>query len=146
MAKTLKIIECPRDAMQGIKPFIPTSLKVTYLNALLKVGFDTLDCGSFVSAKAIPQLRDTYNVIPRLDLDESDTKLSVIVGNKRGVEDACEFDEITYIGYPFSVSETFQKRNTNADIETSLQRVDENPEYLRMSWERNGSLYIDGVW
>lgn len=121
----VKIIECPRDAMQGMKAFIPTNDKVDYLNALLKVGFNTLDCGSFVSDKAIPQMADTRLLIPRLDLDNSDTRLSVIVGNTRGAEEACEFDEITYVGYPFSVSETFQLRNTNCTIEESMNRVDE---------------------
>lgn len=122
---SVKIIECPRDAMQGIKEFIPTSKKIEYLNALLKVGFQTLDCGSFVSSASIPQMADTKIVISRLKLDETDTNLSVIVGNKRGAEDACEFDEITYLGYPFSISETFQQRNTNCSIEDSLLRVDE---------------------
>lgn len=122
---SVKIIECPRDAMQGIKEFIPTSKKIEYLNALLKVGFHTLDCGSFVSSSSIPQMADTKIVIPHLKLDETETNLSVIVGNKRGAEDACEFDEITYLGYPFSISETFQQRNTNCSIEDSLQRVDE---------------------
>lgn len=121
----VKIIECPRDAMQGITYFIPTSLKIEYLNALLKVGFDTLDCGSFVSEKMIPQMADTKVILPMLDLSETDTKLSVIVANKRGAEQAGEFDEITYVGYPFSISETFQQRNTNCTIEDSLQRVEE---------------------
>lgn len=125
MNNKVNIIECPRDAMQGIKKFIPTSLKVEYLNSLLKVGFNTLDCGSFVSPQSIPQMADTFAVIPQLDLKDTDTKLSVIIANKRGAEQACEFDEITYIGYPFSVSETFQQRNTNCSIEESLQRVEE---------------------
>ncbi|HOY41936.1 MAG TPA: hydroxymethylglutaryl-CoA lyase [Chitinophagales bacterium] len=122
---SVKIIECPRDAMQGIKEFIPTSKKIEYLNALLKVGFHTLDCGSFVSATSIPQMADTSLVIPHLKLDNTETKLSVIVGNRRGAEAASEFDEITYIGYPFSISETFQERNTNCSIEESLFRVEE---------------------
>ncbi len=121
----VKIIECPRDAMQGINEFIPTKKKLEYLNSLLKVGFNTLDCGSFVSASSIPQMADTRLIIPYLKLDNSETKLSVIVGNMRGADDACEFDEITYIGYPFSISETFQQRNTNCTIEESLVRVDE---------------------
>ncbi|HYC28301.1 MAG TPA: hydroxymethylglutaryl-CoA lyase, partial [Chitinophagaceae bacterium] len=121
----VKIIECPRDAMQGIKTFIPTDIKVHYLNKLLKVGFHTLDCGSFVSEKAIPQMSDTYKVLPRLELEGVDTKISVIVGNMRGAEMACEYDMVDYLGYPFSVSETFQKRNTNADLETSMVRVEE---------------------
>ena len=111
--------------MQGIKTFIPTDIKVHYLNKLLKVGFHTLDCGSFVSEKAIPQMSDTYKVLPRLELEGVDTKISVIVGNMRGAEMACEYDMVDYLGYPFSVSETFQKRNTNADLETSMVRVEE---------------------
>jgi hydroxymethylglutaryl-CoA lyase len=119
----LKLIECPRDAMQGIHDFIPTNTKATYINQLLKVGFDTIDVGSFVSPKAIPQMRDTSQLIPQLDLDNTNTKLSVIVANRRGARDAVAFDEVTYLGYPFSISETFQIRNTNATIEESLQRV-----------------------
>ena len=122
---TVKIIECPRDAMQGIATFIPTNKKIEYLNTLLKVGFNTLDCGSFVSAKSIPQMRDTFRVLPQLDLSETDTKLSVIVANVRGAEEACEFDEINYVGFPFSVSETFQQRNTNSSMEESLERVEQ---------------------
>jgi hydroxymethylglutaryl-CoA lyase len=121
----VKIIECPRDAMQGIKDFIPTKKKLEYLNALLKVGFHTLDCGSFVSEKSIPQMADTKLILPLLKLDDTNTKLSVIVANGRGAEEATAFDEITYIGYPFSISETFQQRNTNCSIEESLLRVDE---------------------
>ncbi len=119
----LKLIECPRDAMQGIKEFIPTALKVEYIDALLKVGFDTLDMGSFVSPKAIPQMRDTGEVIRGLDLSASSTKLSVIVANSRGAYNAVAFDEIEYLGFPFSISQTFQIRNTNATIEKSMQRV-----------------------
>ena len=118
----IKIIECPRDAMQGIKKFIPTEQKITYLNKLLKVGFDTLDFGSFVSPKAIPQMRDTADVLKGLDLDTT-TKLLAIVANTRGAAQACEFEEIRYLGYPFSISETFQLRNTNATIEDSLGRL-----------------------
>jgi len=125
MNNKVNIIECPRDAMQGIKTFIPTREKIEYLNALLKVGFNTLDCGSFVSPQAIPQMADTFAIIPQLKIENTDTKLSVIIANKRGAEQACEFDEITYIGYPFSVSETFQQRNTNCSIEESLSRVEE---------------------
>lgn len=119
------LIECPRDAMQGLPTFIPTAQKIEYLNSLLKVGFQALDCGSFVSPKSIPQMADTHLVIPRLKLDETDTRLSVVVGNKRGAEQACDFDEITYVGYPFSISETFQMRNTNCDLEESMNRVEE---------------------
>ena len=121
----MKIIECPRDAMQGLSEFIPTQKKADYLNMLLQVGFDTLDFGSFVSPKAIPQMRDTAEVLNQLQLDNTDTKLLAIVANQRGANDACQFDEIQYLGYPFSVSETFQKRNTNNSIEASLSLVEE---------------------
>ena len=119
----MKIIECPRDAMQGIKDFIPTAQKVAYLNSLLKVGFDTLDFGSFVSPKAIPQMRDTANVLSQLD--DSDTRLLAIVANQRGADEACSFERIDYLGYPFSVSENFQKRNTNKSIDQSLSLVEQ---------------------
>ena len=119
----IKLIECPRDAMQGIKQFISTELKAEYINQLLKVGFDTIDFGSFVSPKAIPQMRDTAEVLSRLDLSRTKSKLLAIVANKRGAIDACQFDEISYLGYPFSISETFQLRNTNATIEESVSRV-----------------------
>src|SRR5690606_33608229 len=115
----LKLIECPRDAMQGIKQFIDTDSKVRYINQLLKVGYDTLDFGSFVSPKAIPQMRDTEEVLSRLDLQENDTKLLAIVANTRGAEQALTHPEIAYLGYPFSISETFQLRNTNATISES---------------------------
>ncbi|MDH4473611.1 MAG: hydroxymethylglutaryl-CoA lyase [Fluviicola sp.] len=117
------ITECPRDAMQGIHDWIPTDLKVTYLNQLLQCGFDRLDCGSFVSPKAIPQLKDTKEVLDRLD-DKGTTKLLTIVANERGAEEAVQFDQIDFLGYPFSISETFQQRNTNASIEESLKRVE----------------------
>lgn len=123
--KMLKIIECPRDAMQGIAPFIPTQKKADYINALLKVGFDTIDFGSFVSPKAIPQLRDTAKVVSMLDMSQTTTKLLSVVGNLRGAKDAVEFDEITYLGFPFSISETFLKRNLNSSIEKSTQTVSE---------------------
>ncbi len=119
----IKLIECPRDAMQGLKTFIPTEIKAAYINQLLKVGFDTIDFGSFVSPKAIPQMRDTADVLSRLDLSQSATKLLAIVANQRGADDAGQFPEISYLGYPFSISETFQIRNTNATIEESLERV-----------------------
>lgn len=121
----MKIVECPRDAMQGLSEFIPTEKKVDYLNMLLQVGFDTLDFGSFVSPKAIPQMRDTSQVLNQLQLDNTDTKLLAIVANQRGANDACQFDEIQYLGYPFSVSETFQLRNTNKSMEASLLLVEE---------------------
>lgn len=119
----LKIIECPRDAMQGLKDFIPTDVKASYINLLLKAGFDTIDFGSFVSPKAIPQMRDTAEVLQKLDLDSSKTQLLAIVANSRGAEDAAAFPEIKYLGYPFSISETFQLRNTNATIAESMERV-----------------------
>lgn len=109
--------------MQGLQTFIPTEIKARYINQLLRVGFDTIDFGSFVSPKAIPQMRDTAEVLSRLDLSGTNTTLLAIVANKRGAEDAAEFDEIGFLGYPFSISETFQIRNTNATIEESLDRV-----------------------
>ncbi len=114
----VKIIECPRDAMQGLKWFVPTQTKIDYINSLLSVGYHTLDCGSFVSPKAIPQMRDTKEVLDHLN--ESDTRLSVIVANKRGIDDAVKHDRVHYLGYPFSISETFQQRNTNHSIEQSV--------------------------
>lgn len=119
----MKIVECPRDAMQGIHTFIPTEVKIKYLNTLLKVGFDTLDCGSFVSPKAIPQMKDTAEVINQLDLTGSNTKLLTIVANTRGAVDAANQERVSVLGYPFSISETFQLRNTNATIVESLERV-----------------------
>ncbi len=121
----IKLIECPRDAMQGWKKFIPTEKKIEYLNSLLKVGFDTIDFGSFVSPKAIPQMADTGQVIGNLELGIGNTKLLAIVANMRGAEEASVFDQITYLGFPFSVSETFQLRNTNSTIEQSIERVEE---------------------
>ena len=122
--ETIKLIECPRDAMQGWPHFIPTEKKIKYINALLKVGFDTIDFGSFVSPKAIPQMADTKDIINNLQLVNSKSKLLAIIANERGATDAIVFDEITYLGFPFSVSETFQKRNTNSTIEESLKRVE----------------------
>ena len=122
---TLQLVECPRDAMQGLHEFIPTELKAEYINLLLGCGFDTIDFGSFVSPKAIPQLRDTAEVLNLLDLSNTNSKLLAIVANLRGAEDAVKFEEINYLGYPFSISETFQLRNTNATIAESLKRVEE---------------------
>ncbi|MDP3470056.1 MAG: hydroxymethylglutaryl-CoA lyase [Daejeonella sp.] len=119
-----KLIECPRDAMQGIHDFIPTEIKAEFINLLLEVGFDTIDFGSFVSEKAIPQLIDTSEVLNKLDLSKGKTKLLAIVANLRGVEEAIKHPQITYLGFPFSVSETFQQRNTNSGIETSLLIVE----------------------
>ena len=121
--EAIKLIECPRDAMQGIHHFIDTSLKAEYINLLLQVGFDTVDFGSFVSEKAIPQLKDTREVLNLLDLSESKSKLLAIVANIRGAEAAILHDEISYLGFPFSISETFQRRNTNSSIEESMETV-----------------------
>jgi len=123
--KYIKLIECPRDAMQGWKSFIPTQNKIQYLNQLLQVGFDTLDFGSFVSPKAIPQMADTKEVVEKLDLENTKTKLLAIIANTRGAQEASVFGQITYLGFPFSISPTFQKRNTNSTIEESLQTVKE---------------------
>src|SRR5204862_6095003 len=125
MNSNLKLIECPRDAMQGWKHFIPTEKKIQYINSLLKVGFDTIDFGSFVSAKAIPQMADTAAVVRDLESGVSNSKLLAIVANLRGAEEAAVFEQINYLGFPFSVSETFQQRNTNSSIEESLKRVEE---------------------
>jgi hydroxymethylglutaryl-CoA lyase len=125
MKSEISLIECPRDAMQGWPHFISTEKKIEYINALLKVGFDTIDFGSFVSPKAIPQMADTGKVIGNLQLANSKSKLLAIIANQRGAEDAVVFDEITYLGFPFSVSETFQLRNTNSTIVQSLGRVEE---------------------
>ena len=124
MEKELKIIECPRDAMQGMIEFIPTEKKALYINQLLQCGFDTIDFGSFVSPKAIPQMRDTADVLSKLDLSNTKSKLLAIIANERGAEEACSFDEINYLGYPFSVSDEFQRRNTNSTIEETLKRVE----------------------
>ena len=120
---SLKLVECPRDAMQGLTDFIETDVKAAYINQLLRVGFDTIDFGSFVSPKAIPQMRDTAEVLAKLDLSDTTTKLLAIVANERGAQDACQFPEIQYLGYPFSISETFQLRNTNATIAESVERT-----------------------
>ncbi len=120
---TIKIIECPRDAMQGIHDFIPTQVKADYINALLGIGFDTIDFGSFVAPQAIPQLKDTAEVLDKLDLSQSATKLLAIVANLRGAKTAAAFEQIHYLGFPFSVSEIFQIRNTNATIEESFATV-----------------------
>ncbi|MEP5611684.1 MAG: hydroxymethylglutaryl-CoA lyase [Cyclobacteriaceae bacterium] len=124
----MKIIECPRDAMQGIHDWIPTELKAKYINQLLKVGFDTIDFGSFVSPRAIPQMRDTAEVLQQLDLTNTKSKLLAIVANLRGATDACQFDEIAYLGYPLSLSETFQQRNTNKSIDNAFDDLAEMQE------------------
>ena len=121
----IQLIECPRDAMQGIHEFIPTEKKIAYINQLLKVGFSTIDFGSFVSPKAIPQMKDTSQLLKHLNLEGSSTKLLAIVANLRGATDACSFDEISFLGFPYSISEEFQKRNTNSSLEESLARIEE---------------------
>src|SRR6185369_8829130 len=121
----IKLIECPRDAMQGLHRIIPTDQKAKYINALLKVGFDTIDFGSFVSKKSIPQLSDTKEVLAKLDLGNTKSKLLAIIANLRGAEEASVYDEITFLGFPFSVSEEFQKRNTNSTIVESLVRIED---------------------
>ena len=123
--ETVKIIECPRDAMQGIKTFIPTANKVTYIQSLLRVGFDTIDFGSFVSSKAIPQMQDTAEVLAQLDLSQTRSKLLAIIANTQGAEAACTFPEIEYLGFPFSISENFQMRNTHKTISQSLVSLQE---------------------
>lgn len=125
MNKALKIIECPRDAMQGIKDFIPTEKKTQYIQSLLSVGFDTIDFGSFVSPKAIPQMVDTAEVLSNLDLSQTTSKLLAIIANTRGANDACQHPEIDYLGYPFSISENFQMRNTHKTIAQSVVTLSE---------------------
>lgn len=125
MSEHVKIIECPRDAMQGIKAFIPTKEKVKYIQSLLGCGFDTLDFGSFVSPKAIPQMVDTAEVLSKLDLSKTKSKLLAIVANVRGAQDASVHQEIEYLGYPFSISENFQMRNTHKTIAQSVDTLQE---------------------
>jgi hydroxymethylglutaryl-CoA lyase len=121
--QTIKLIECPRDAMQGLHEFIDTDVKAAYINKLLRVGFDTIDFGSFVSPKAVPQMRDTAEVLSKLDLADTKSKLLAIIANLRGAEQAANFEEITYLGFPLSLSETFQQRNTNKSIAQALEEV-----------------------
>jgi hydroxymethylglutaryl-CoA lyase len=123
--ESIKIIECPRDAMQGIKPFIPTERKVTYIQSLLRVGFDTIDFGSFVSPKAIPQMQDTAAVLAQLDLSKTTSKLLAIIANTQGAQTAAAYKEIQYLGFPFSISENFQMRNTHKTIAESLVTLQE---------------------
>ncbi len=125
MITPLKIIECPRDAMQGIRKFIPTEKKVQYIQSLLRVGFDTIDFGSFVSPKAIPQMVDTAEVLAKLDLSRTQSKLLAIIANTRGAKDACQHPEIDYLGFPFSISENFQMRNTHKTIDESVVTLSE---------------------
>jgi hydroxymethylglutaryl-CoA lyase len=123
VAQRIKITECPRDAMQGLHNFVPTEVKAEYINLLLQVGFDTIDFGSFVSPGAIPQMSDTAQVLSKLNLSDTRSKLLAIIANYRGAEDAAGYDEITYLGYPFSISETFQLRNTNTTIDQAFDNV-----------------------
>ena len=123
--RSIQLIECPRDAMQGWQEYIPAEKKAAYINSLLQVGFDTIDFGSFVSPKAIPQMRDTKEVLSKLEMDNTPSRLLAIVANIRGAEEAVVYDEISYLGFPFSISPTFQLRNTNSTLEESLQRVEE---------------------
>jgi hydroxymethylglutaryl-CoA lyase len=139
--ETVSLIECPRDAMQGWHQFIPTEKKVAYINALLKVGFHTIDFGSFVSPKAIPQMSDTKEVIKGLKPGMRSTKLLAIIANERGANEAAVYDELTYLGFPFSISETFQKRNTNSTIEESVARV-ENIQNLCIKNKKQLVIYL----
>lgn len=137
----MKIIECPRDAMQGLHDFIPTGEKIKYINQLLKVGYDSIDFGSFVSPKAIPQLADTAEVLAGLDLSQTKSKLLAIIANVRGAEQAVQFDEIQYLGFPFSISETFQQRNTNSSIAQALDSVKRIQE-LCIAYNKKLVIYI----
>lgn len=137
----IKIIECPRDAMQGIREFIPTDKKAKYINSLLKAGFHTLDFGSFVSPHAIPQMADTALVFSKLNLEDTKTKLLAIVANVRGAQEAAMFEGIHYLGFPFSISETFQRRNTNSTIEQSLVTVDKI-QNLCVKYRKEFVIYI----
>lgn len=133
---SIKITECPRDAMQGLHDFIPTDIKAVYINLLLQVGFDTIDFGSFVSAKAIPQLQDTAEVLKKLDMSNTRSKLLAIIANYRGGEDAVKHEEITYLGYPFSISETFQLRNTNTTLPQAFDNVKKINELCHISGKK----------
>jgi hydroxymethylglutaryl-CoA lyase len=141
----MKIIECPRDAMQGIDEFIVTEEKIRYINQLLKVGFDTIDFGSFVSAKAIPQMRDTKEVLAGLDLSQTKSKLLAIVANTRGAEEAAQQKAINYLGFPLSISETFQQRNTNKSISEALNTLSEIQAICESDREAAGGVYQYGV-
>ena len=139
MSEHVKVIECPRDAMQGIKQFIPTDQKVQYIQSLLRVGFDTIDFGSFVSPKAIPQMTDTAEVLAQLDLSKTSSKLLTIVANLRGAEAACQHPEIDYLGYPFSISENFQMRNTHKTIAQSVLILQD---ILNLSHKHNKQVVV----
>ncbi|GIM50269.1 hydroxymethylglutaryl-CoA lyase [Capnocytophaga stomatis] len=135
---SVKIIECPRDAMQGFKNFIPTEKKIDYIQSLLNVGFDTIDFGSFVSPKAIPQMADTSQVLEKLDLSKTKSKLLAIIANQRGADEALSFQQIDYLGYPFSISENFQMRNTHKTIAESLITLD----YIKNQTEKHGKELV----
>ncbi len=137
----VKIVECPRDAMQGFEHFIPTHLKIDYLNALIKVGFDTIDCGSFVSPKAVPMLADTEEVLNGIYNIENKTKLLVIIANMRGAENAAKHQKISYWGYPFSISEQFQLRNTTHNISQSYTLLN-NIQQLAISQNKQVLAYL----
>ncbi|MFB9057747.1 hydroxymethylglutaryl-CoA lyase [Mariniflexile ostreae] len=139
MSELIKIIECPRDAMQGIKQFIPTAQKVQYIQSLLRVGYDTIDFGSFVSPKAIPQMVDSATVLSQLDLSKTNSKLLAIVANIRGAEEACKHKNIDYLGYPFSISENFQMRNTHKTIAQSTVMLSE---ILEIAYKSNKTLVV----
>jgi hydroxymethylglutaryl-CoA lyase len=139
--KKIKLIECPRDAMQGWKIFIPTQRKIEYINALMKVGFDTIDFGSFVSPKAMPQMADTKEVLTGIQVNNSKSKLLAIIANVRGAEEAVAYDKITYLGFPFSVSPTFQQRNTNSSLAESFARVEEI-QHLCIQHQKKLVVYI----
>lgn len=144
MSEKIKITECPRDAIQGLQNYIPTRLKVEYLNKLLQVGFDTLDFGSFVSPQAVPQMKDTAQVVEKLDLASSSTKLLAIIPYRCGYDkvDACKFEEITYVGYPLSVSETFQLKNVHTSYKDSFEKVKEIQEGLVEHPGKRLQIYI----
>jgi hydroxymethylglutaryl-CoA lyase len=135
----IKLTECPRDAMQGLHNFVPTDIKAAYINLLLKCGFDTIDFGSFVSPKAIPQMQDTAAVLDQLDMNNTPSKLLAIIANYRGAEEAAQHRQITYLGYPFSISETFQKRNTNSTIDQSFELVKQMQE---LCLQKNKTLLV----
>lgn len=141
MNQKTKLIECPRDAMQGLHEFIPTEQKIQYLNQLLKVGFDTIDAGSFVSPKAIPQMKDSAEVFDKIDWQSSSSKLLAIIANQRGASDAVKFEQISYLGYPLSLSETFQQRNTKRSIATAMEDLHEIQE-LSIAHDKTLVVYL----
>ena len=135
----IKVVECPRDAMQGVKPWIPSKYKIEYIQSILSVGFDVVDFGSFVSPRAIPQMKDTHYVLDHLDLSSTKSKLLAIVANLRGAQDACSFSQVDYLGYPFSISENFQMRNTNKTIEESVKEL---KSIVELSIKKNKKIVV----